>query len=212
MLIRYFMTTDVFTLPPDQTCEEAYRELRRRGIRRAPVMEDGVMVGLVSERDFLEALPGTIGQLLTELGEAALDTPVRSIMSREVRVLGPNDDLDTAARIMREDKIGGLPVVDKGELKGIITESDIFRAIWDILSFAQGNRLLIRERVTDPDRMTDYAAFCADRDFRVQTLLHHHLPDGTATTYLAVHGEGLDELISAIQKLGNQVISATELF
>ena len=82
------MTSDVFTLSPAQLCHEALTEFRSRKIRRAPVMENGRLVGIVSERDLLHILPGTCGQASTPAGEDGMALPVRNIMVTDVATLG----------------------------------------------------------------------------------------------------------------------------
>ena len=62
MLVRNFMVSDVVTLSPDQTCHAALQELQRCKVRRAPVVQNNKLVGIVSERDLLRVLPGTCAQ------------------------------------------------------------------------------------------------------------------------------------------------------
>ena len=133
------MTSDLFTLSPDQTCHEALAEFKRRKIRRAPVVENGRLIGIVSERDLLRVLPGTCGQASTLAGEDGMELPVRNIMGTDIVTLGPNDHLAKAASLMLKRRIGGVPVVHDGKLKGIITESDVFKALYAILTSGAGS-------------------------------------------------------------------------
>jgi acetoin utilization protein AcuB len=93
VLVRHFMTSDLYTLSSNRTCYEALAEFRRRKIRRAPVVENGRLAGIVSERDLLHVLPGTCGQASTLAGEDGMTLPVRNIMTVDVATLGPNDHL-----------------------------------------------------------------------------------------------------------------------
>ena len=142
MLVRYFMTKTPIALSPDKSCGDALQTLRRNRIRRAPVVKGDRLVGIISERDLLRVLPGTVAQTTSEAGKACRDTPVSQIMKKNLTTLQPNDHLDTAARLMLQHKIGGIPVLENGKLQGIITESDIFKAIWQTLSAGRGFRII----------------------------------------------------------------------
>lgn len=198
MIVRHCMTSPVFTLSPDQPVDAAFRDFRIRRIRRAPVVENGEMVGIVSQKDLLDVLPGTLPQLMA-VGEAALDTPVRDTMTSDVHTVHPDQPLEEAARIMLEERVGGLPVVDDGGLVGIITESDIFRTLWDVLTFDGGRRFLIRERAGSDGTPHDYVVASLDHGCQVRTVLHQHLSDGTLATLLVVEGDGADALRDAVE-------------
>jgi acetoin utilization protein AcuB len=202
MIVRHSMSSPVFTLPPDRPIDAAMRDFRIRRIRRAPVVENGDLVGIVSERDLLDVLPGTLPQLLA-VGEAALDTPVRDVMSSDVHTVGPDQPLETAAAIMLEQRVGGVPVVDEGGLVGIITESDIFRTLWDVLTFDGGKRLLVRERAGSDGAPKDYVTACVHSGCSVRTLLHRHLDDGSVATLLIIEGPEADGVADAIRGRDN---------
>ena len=82
MLVRHFMTRSPITLSPDKSCGDALQTMRRNRIRRAPIIKDDVLVGIVSERDLLRVLPGTVAQSSSEAGKASMDTPVSQVMKR----------------------------------------------------------------------------------------------------------------------------------
>ncbi len=209
MIVRHSMSSPVFTLSPEQPVDAAARDFRTRRIRRAPVVENGEMVGIVSERDLLDVLPGTLPQLLA-VGEAALDTPVREVMSAQVHTVHPEQPLEEAAQIMLEQRVGGVPVVDEGGLVGIITESDIFRTLWDVLTFDGGRRFLVRERAGSDGTPHDYVVSCVEKGCSVRTLLHQHLTDGTVATLIIV--EGADAENAAGEISGREgVLAVTEL-
>ena len=198
MIVRHCMSSPVFTQSPEKPVDAAMRDFRTRRIRRAPVLENGEMIGIVSQRDLLDVLPGTLPQLLA-VGEAALDTPVRDVMSSEVHTIRPEQPLEDAAQIMLEQRVGGLPVVDESGLLGIITESDIFRALWDVLTFDGGRRLMVRERSGAEGAPHDYVVSAVNAGCSVRTLLHQHLTDGTVATLLVLDGADVDRVADEIR-------------
>jgi acetoin utilization protein AcuB len=208
MLVRHFMTKEVFTLSPDQSCLVALRELRQRRIRRAPVLDRrNRLVGIVTERDLLNILPGTPVQTSTKVGEAALDIPVKQIMTIQPKTLHPNDHLESAAGLMLRYKLGGVPVVEEGAVIGIITESDIFRALWGILSPEGGSRIIF-EKVHDSDMgLMDCVELCRKHGCRINSLLHYPRPEGGSINYLCIVGGEINALIEDLWAQPTKILS-----
>jgi len=205
MLVKYFMTKKVFTLGPGQTVLEAFQDLKKRSIRRAPVLERGEVIGIVSERDLAYVLPGTVAQALTYAGGKSMDLPVREVMSTPVRTIGPDRSLAGAASLMLEHKIGGIPVVEKQRLKGIITESDIFRAVWRILSAENGCRVIIQGWSEPPTESSDYFELCLRHGCRIRNLLHYPASRKQGGSLLTVQGGDIDGLIDDLKARAEKV-------
>ena len=207
MLVRHFMTRMPITLNPDKSCGDALQTLRRNRIRRAPIIKDDVLVGIVSERDLLRVLPGTVAQSSSEAGEASMDTPVSQVMKRELKTLHPNDHLDSAARLMLQQKIGGIPVVENDKLQGIITESDIFKALWKILSADTGTRIIFEIPRSPQAVPIDYMSMCEIHGCQVHAFLRFPRPKEGDICYLRVEGENIEGLIDALWSKSCKVIS-----
>lgn len=208
MLVRHYMTSDLFTLSPDQTCHEALAEFKRRKIRRAPVVENGRLVGIVSERDLLRVLPGTCGQASTIAGEDGMELPVRNIMGTDVVTLGLNDHLAKAASLMLKRRIGGVPVVHEGKLKGIITESDVFKALYVILTSGAGFIVIFEEPAQTAQGNHDYAKLCLKHGCRIHTFLRYPKPNGSAMYYICLEGKNVDAFVRELWAMANQVVWA----
>ncbi|WP_242342490.1 CBS domain-containing protein [Anaeromyxobacter terrae] len=120
-----FMTKDLVTVRGSDDLALAESLLRLGGIRHLPVVEDGRLVGLVTQRDILRS--GHSG------GADARRLPVSQIMTRELTTVRPAMALAHAARLMLERKFGCLPVCDDdGRLVGIVTEADFVRFAADV--------------------------------------------------------------------------------
>lgn len=148
MLVRDRMTRTPVTATPDTPFDEALRLMRERRVRRLPIVErDGRVVGIVSEKDLLNAAPSPATTLSRyEINELLSRLRLRDLMTRQVITVTPDMPLEEAARIMADNKIGGLPVVDaQQQLVGIITETDIFRTMVEMLGARRpGLRLTLR--------------------------------------------------------------------
>jgi len=147
------MTRNLATLSPEASVAEALTLCRERRIRHVPISEEGRLVGIVSDRDLRDASPA-LGD--PERARALLEVRVGDVMTREVATVDPRDSIQNAAQEMYELKIESLPVVAEGsavgqeELLGIITSSDVMRALVTLAGLPEpGCRIEVRT----PDRV-----------------------------------------------------------
>jgi len=132
------MTHPVISVGPDVPVMDALDMLRREHIRRAPVIENGKLVGFVSENDLRNASPGQATTLsVWEINYLVSKITVRKVMTREVVTTIEDTPIEEAARIMADHKVGGLPVLRDGKVVGIITETDIFKIMLEMLGARQ---------------------------------------------------------------------------
>jgi acetoin utilization protein AcuB len=146
LLVKDSMTRQVVTLSPETTAAEALALCRERRIRHLPVLEEGRLVGIVSDRDLRSAAPalGDPGRT-----EALQNLRISDVMTRDVVSARPDDPIEEAANAMRERRIGCLPVVEDGALVGILTSSDVMEALVQLMGAHEpGSRLV----VSMPDR------------------------------------------------------------
>ena len=131
LLVRDWMTIKVITVDGRTTLPDAHKLMLTNNIRRLPVIERGKLVGIVTRSDIREASPSDATTLsVWEMQYLLSKLEVRQIMTKNPVTILPDSSIKEAARLMAEHKIGGLPVIDgKGQLCGIITESDIFRVL-----------------------------------------------------------------------------------
>lgn len=130
-LVKDWMTRDVITITPNTLLPEAHRLMTEKGIRRLPVVEHGRLVGIVTRGDIRGAEPsGATSLSIWEVNYLLAKLQIGEIMKRNPITIPQEATIGEAARLMLENKISGLPVVDwDGRVVGIITESDIFRLV-----------------------------------------------------------------------------------
>jgi acetoin utilization protein AcuB len=153
------MSSDPITIQVGTAITDALRIMRQNQVRRLPVLDDqGNIVGLVSEMDLLYASPSPATSLsIYEMHYMLNRLEVDEVMTTDLVTVTPDTLLEEAARIMADNKIGGLPVVEDGQLVGIITETDIFKVFLELLGGReQGLRLTVEmpERKGEIARMT----------------------------------------------------------
>ncbi|MFW5739465.1 MAG: CBS domain-containing protein [Myxococcota bacterium] len=130
------MTRKVATLFEGEPLGEAAKGLRKVKFRHVPVVgSDGYLIGLVSQRDLLRALPSSLEPDASERTKALLERHrVGDIMARDVRTVSATTSLEDAGQIMIDDKRDCLPVVDaKGILIGLVTATDFLRLALGLL-------------------------------------------------------------------------------
>jgi len=159
MFVRNYMSSNPITIGLDVSFPEAMGMLRRQKIRRLPVVDKGKLVGIIVEKDLLSNQPSPATTLSIHEMYALLERlRVRQIMSRPVITVEGDCPVEEAARIMVERKIGCLPVMDGEKLAGIITETDIFKALVEVLGGQEnGFRLTLRL----PDQVGELAKVTA---------------------------------------------------
>ena len=126
LLVKDSMTREIVTISPDDTAGAALAACRERRIRHLPVLTEGRLVGIVSDRDLRSAIPA-MGD--SARAAALQEMLVKDVMVGDVVTALPDDPIEHAANVMREMRIGCLPVVEGGELVGILTSSDVMTAL-----------------------------------------------------------------------------------
>jgi acetoin utilization protein AcuB len=141
MLVQGWMTTDVATAEENMSMMKASIVMKEKKIRCLPVVDEkGKLVGIVSDRDLRDAAPSKATTLdVYELNYLLSSMKIKDIMSKNLVVVRPDETVEFAAILMLENKISSLPVVNKkGELIGIITQTDIFKVLINIAGVYSG--------------------------------------------------------------------------
>ena len=129
-IVRNWMTPNPITITMQTTLPEARRLMDKHFVRRLPVINKGKLVGIVTRGDIREAQASTATTLsVYELNYLLDEMPAKDFMAYEPITISPDAPIGEAARRMMQHKVGGLPVVENGELVGIITETDFCRLL-----------------------------------------------------------------------------------
>lgn len=143
MKVKNRMSENPRTVSLDTSVHEAMALMKSSNIRRLPVVEKDKVVGIVTIADLNQASPSSATTLSKhELNYLLAKTKIKDILPKNQKVItiNPENYIETAARIMRENKVSGLPVIDDhGKLVGVITETDIFDALIDVLGVTRAH-------------------------------------------------------------------------
>jgi acetoin utilization protein AcuB len=144
MTIERWMKHPVVTVKLEDSIRHARELMEQHRINQLPVVADGRLVGLVSDRDLRDAFPSVFdtvpltGRRRARPGADPTTIPVEDVMTLEVMTLAPGASLTDAARLMRRERIGAVPIVDGGRLVGIVTRSDVLEAFVELNRTAAG--------------------------------------------------------------------------
>jgi acetoin utilization protein AcuB len=216
MLVRELMTPNPVIVHPDTSVPEALRLMRERKVRRLPVIDaHGRLVGIVSDKDLLWASPSPATTLAVwEIPDLLGKLKVEKVMTHDVITVSEKTPLEEAARIMADKKIGGLPVMQGPDLVGIITETDLFKSLLELLG---GRRSGVRIAVAVPavkgvlSKITT-AIFQVGGDIvglGMKGILGSY--GDTAEVVLKVQGVDRDALVAALKPVVNEVLDVREV-
>src|ERR671916_1571168 len=181
--VKDSMAREVTTLSPEDTAGDALALCRERRIRHLPVLEDGSLVGIVSDRDLRSGTPA-----FGDPARAAALSEVRvgDVMAREVVTTDPDDPIDEAANTMRERRINCLPVLEGGDLVGIVTSSDVMESLVYLLGAHEpGSRM----EVVVPDRpgtLAGVAGLIGELGINIVSVVTGPQQEGSPPTRVAV--------------------------
>ena len=134
MLVGERMSHPVITVSPETPIHDVLALFKEEHIRRAPVIKGGKMVGIVSQTDLLNASPSPVSSLsIWEINYLLSKVTVKQVMSKKVLTVTEDTPIEEAARIMADNKIGGLPVIRSSKVVGIITETDLFKIFLELM-------------------------------------------------------------------------------
>ena len=132
-VVREIMMGSPVALKPQDTLDLANDVMSLGRIRHIPVVDDGRLVGLLSERDLMGAATSHVFGLKQKSKSALLKTvPIKDVMKKKVFTVKPDTPIKDAAHIMKEKKIGCVPVMTDSHLVGLVTTTDILRYVEDL--------------------------------------------------------------------------------
>jgi len=171
MLVQDIMTSPVVAISPDISLQNAYQTMQEKGIRHLPVVEFGKLVGVITDRDLRLAT--------SALAPApfAPDAKVAAVMCKLPFTADPADPVEDAARLMREKKIGCLPVTDDDRLVGIVTGLDLLDALIRMTGADKPSGRLEVRLADRPGELARLTGFIGQRDLNIHSILTY--PEGS---------------------------------
>jgi len=207
MYVSDWMTKKVFTVDADDYLSDAVVLMRERGIKHVPVARNGKLKGIVSDRDIKEYSPSKATSLdIYELHYLLAKTKIREIMKPRVVTTARDTPVEEAAMTMLDETIGCLPVLEDGELVGIISDRDIYRALVDITGVRHGGHRICVTIEDRPGSIREVGDIIRKNGFRLQSILtsYEGIKEGYREVVIRTAGsgnfKGLKEVLEAVYK------------
>lgn len=203
MFVKNKMTRNPHTISPDQTIPDAHAIMVENGVKRLPVMKNNKLVGIVSREDIQSASPSkattfSIGEITYLLSK----TKIKHIMSKNIVTISPDALLEEAATLMRDQRVGFLPVVEDGKLVGIITESDIFDSFIELLGFREKGTRLTIEAIDEPGIMSNLTSIISKSGANITRVAVYRGEHGKSAIVVGINSMDTSEIEKTIEENG----------
>jgi len=197
MKVKNWMITEVITASPEDTVEDAIQLMRRFSIRHLPIVENGKLVGLVTESN-----------LRAYLSPEKLQLPLKEVMILNPITIDPETSIDEAARIIYKYKIGGLPVITEGKLVGIITITDILEAFIELMGLLKSSSRL--DVIPKKDNLDEVLEIIRKGGGKIISIGMDVNLNGEKVYFIRLEKIALDRIASDLEALGHKVVSLVE--
>lgn len=205
MFVRDYMTKEPVTASPETPVLEAIRLLKEKGFRRLPILKDGRLVGLVTEKDLKDAMPSKATTLsVWEMNYLLSKLTVEEVMVRSVITIQAKAPLEEAALLMEERKIGALPVMEGERLVGIITVTDVMRAFTEAMGLREGGVRLTVDIPDVPGALARMAQSVVPSN--IVSVVTAGKEGGYRRIVLRVVGEGVEGVADRLRAAGERVV------
>lgn len=209
MFVRYCMTPNPITIKPDTPIFEALNIMKKNNIRQLPVVDKaGSLVGIVTEREILTVSPSPASTLsIYEMNYLLSKMQVKDIMNRQLVTVSPDLNIEDAALIMRDRKIGSLLVLEKENLVGIITQTDIFDAMLRAFGIRKAGTRIVIETEDRVGALAELLQIVKEHRINVIGVASLEKSDRMVQIMLRLSTADASELVDDIKQKGFHVIA-----
>lgn len=213
MFVANRMTKNPITVTPETKVDEAAVLMKKHHFRRLPVVEDGKLVGFLNDKDIMRVAPSPATTLSKyEITSLLAKMCIRDIMQKDVISVNEEATIEEAALIMCNNKIGGLPVVSSvGAVVGVITETDIFKALVDVMGLADGKTRITIEVDDKVGVVKDIASVFTEAGLNIDSLVTCKQPNGKYEIVVRGDMPSADEIKSKLEAKGYNVIHTVRI-
>lgn len=211
MFVKDFMTANPVAVSPETSIQDALKLMKTHGFGRLPVLSKNKLVGILTEADVMKVSPSPATTLsVYEINYLVSKVRVSEAMTKSPVTVSPDDTVEYAVLTMRDNNIGGVPVMDGDKLVGIITESNVFEALIEMLGFRRAG---VRITVDVPDRVgviAQIADLIKQRGVSIISLATYTKPEAElASLVIRVATDDPSPIVSSIEEAGYKVAHVT---
>jgi len=207
------MTPNPVTITSSTTVAEASEIMRTHGFRRLPVVDNGRLVGIVTDRDLREVQPSPATTLsIYELNYLLEKVKIKDIMHKKVITIRDDATIEEAALLMYNHKIGGLVVVDaEDKVVGVITETDIFKTFVDVMGLPAGKTRITVEVVDNVGVLHEITGVFKELGISIGSLACSRLPSGLVEIVFRADIPDVEALTKRMAEIGYPVTHVAQI-
>ena len=213
MFVINRMTKNPMTVTADTKVDEVAHLMKKHNFRRLPVVDDGKLVGFLSDSDLMRVAPSPATTLSRyEINSLLAKICVRDIMKKDVVSVNVGATIEEAALIMYKNKIGGMPVVSNmGAVVGVITETDIFKTFVDVMGLADGKTRITLEVTDKIGVVKDIAEIFGQASVSIDSLITCKKEDNRYEIVIRGDITNIDDIKAKLEAKGYKVIHTVKI-
>lgn len=213
MFVINRMTKNPMTVTADIKVDEVAHLMKKHNFRRLPVVDDGKLVGFLSDSDLMRVAPSPATTLSRyEINSLLAKICVRDIMKKDVVSVNVGATIEEAALIMYKNKIGGMPVVSNmGAVVGVITETDIFKTFVDVMGLADGKTRITLEVTDKIGVVKDIAEIFGQAGVSIDSLITCKKEDNKYEIVIRGDITNIDDIKAKLEAKGYKVIHTVKI-
>lgn len=197
MKVKNWMAKDIITIGPRASIDEAVKLMHQHSIRHLPVIEDDSMQGLVTESNLRQYFfPSMVNEL--SIVDVMIVNPI---------TVDPNTSIDSAAQIIHRYKIGGLPVLEKRQLIGMLTITDILAAFIELFGLLKGSSRLDINLSEKGGTLDDVLRLIREMGGKVISVGVEALTSKKKVYYIRLEKGDLSSIVRALEDEDHKVVS-----
>jgi len=200
------MTRNPVTISKKTSVFDALAIMKKNKIRQLPVVTDGKLEGLVTEKDLLTVSPSPATSLsIFELNGLLAKLTVGEVMVKSPVTVEPDTTIEETALILRENKFGSVPVVENGQLVGIITVTDIFDALIEFFGYGKAGTRLMIEAQDRVGLLAEISQVVKDFGVLIKASIFAYKDNGNVEIMLRLATVDPEPLVTALREKGYEV-------
>ncbi len=206
MFVRNYMTKSPITISRKTPVFEALEIMKKYNIRHLPVVSDGKLDGVVTEKMLLTVSPSPATSLsIYELNYLLAKMTVEDAMVQKVIKVTPDTTIEEAALLMRENKIGSVPVVENDKLVGIITVIDVFDALVKFFGYGKPGTRFVLEAKDEVELITEVSQVVKELNVQIQSIVSMAKDNERVEMMLRLSTIDTEPLLAAMKQRGIKV-------
>lgn len=210
MFVRNYMAPEPITITRKTTVADALDLMRRHNIRRLPILEHGELTGIVTDRDLREISPSPATSLsVFELNYLLAKAKVGDFVPKkqQVYIIDADAYVEEAALLMREHQVGALPVIAKGKLVGIITETNIFDALIEIMGITEEGCRISLEADDQPGVLADITQVIGTAGTNISRIAVFRNASSKAKVVLRIDSNQSQSIVQKLEEHGYKILA-----